>query len=84
MIHARIQESSSLEGGGSRSIWHIKKALTAFFFYLVLNLFYISPVVTFRKNYHLPRFEWGGTFPGGSNFFQGVKLLFTYRNPYNL
>ena len=93
MIHAQIQEFPSGVygggGGGSRSIWHIKKALT-FLFSLVLNLFHRSPVVTFKKNYYLPRFQWvwnifrGGGGGGGPTFYRGVQLLFPYRNPYNL
>ena len=89
MIHARIQEFSSGGGGGgggvgSRSIWHIyiKKALTTFvlfYFFLVLNLFYRSPVVTFNENYYLPRFQWGWNFfqGGGSNFLQGGQIAFS-------
>ena len=39
------------------------------FYFLVLNLFYSSPVVTFKENYYLPRFQWGW------NIFQGVQLF---------
>ena len=73
MINARIQEFSSGGGGGSRSIWHINKALTTFFFIFlsVLNLYYRSPVVTFKENYYLPRFQWGwNIFQGGGGGFQ--------------
>ena len=92
MIHARIQEfSSGGGGGGSRSICHMKKSSDNGFYliFLVLNLFYRSLVVTFKKNYYLQRFQWGGIFSrgGGSNFLQGgpiVQLLFPNRNPYNL
>ena len=43
-----------------------------FLFYLVLNLFHSSPVVTFKENYYLPRFQWGGTFSRGSpTFYRG-------------
>ena len=78
MIHARIQFSSGGGGGGGGgggrgSIWHIKKSSDNVFFYilfcLVLNLFYSSPVVTFKENYYLPRFQWGW------NIFQGVQLF---------
>ena len=55
-----------------------------FLFFFVLNLFYRSPVVTFKENYYLPRFQWGWNIFQGSNFLQGVQLLFPYRNPYNL
>ena len=67
-----------------------KSSDNVFSIFLVLNLFYRSPVVTFKENYH---FYQGSTvgmehFPGwggGSNFFPvGVQLLFPYRNPYNL
>ena len=89
--HARIQEFLlGREGGCVRLIRH-KKALTMFFFFhsLVLNLYYRIPVVTFKENYHLPRFQWGWTIFLGSNFFRmggggGVELLVPYRNPYNL
>ena len=59
-----------------------KNALTPFFFYfifLVLNLFYRSPVVTFKENYYLPRFQWGCNFfqGGGSNFLQGGPIALT-------
>ena len=94
MIHARIQEFSSDGGGGGGGVQvHLaykKKALTTFFsfIFLVLNLFYRSPVVTFKENYYFPRFQWGWNFSGGgggeSNFLQGVQLLFPNRNPYNL
>ena len=77
MIHARIQEFSSVGGGGgvgSRSIWHLKKARTTlfYFYFLVLNLFYRSPVVTFKENYYLPRFQWGwNIFQGDPTFYMG-------------
>ena len=64
MIHARIQEFSS--GGVSRSIWNIKKSSDNVFFYfifLVLNLFYRSPVgVDF--------------FTGGVQLFTGGSICF--------
>ena len=75
-------------GGGPGPGWHIKKALTFFFFnFLVLNLFYRSPVIAFKENYYLPRFQWGATFSrggGGLTFYRGIQLFFPYRNPYNL
>ena len=87
IFHARIQESSS-GGVGSRSIWQIKKALTTFFFLFNPQLILQKSGGNFQKNYHLPRFEWSGTFSRWSPIFSrgggGVKLLFTYRNPYNL
>ena len=82
MIHARNQEfSSGGGGGGSRSIWHMKKSsdnVLFYFIFLVPDLFYRGPVVTFKENYYLSRFQWGGIFSrgGGSNFLQGVQLLF--------
>ena len=79
MIHARIQEFSSGGGRGSCSIWHVKKSSdnVLFIHFLVLNLFYNSPVVTFKENYYLPRFQWGGHFPGGGGgggptFYRGL------------
>ena len=77
-------------GGGSRSIWHKKLwQRFSFFFFLVLNLFYRSSVVTFKGNYHFTKVPVGMEhFPGwggGQTFFPvGVQLLFPYRNPYNL
>ena len=64
MIHARFQIFSSgvCGGGGVRpGPSGIKKSSdnVFYFFYfkfLVLNLFYRSPVVTFNENYHFPRF----------------------------
>ena len=75
MIHARIQEySSGGRGGGVQVHLAYKKSSDNFFcfyFSLVLNLFYRSPVVTFKENYHLPRFQWGW------NIFkeEGVQLF---------
>ena len=56
-----------------------------YLFVLVLNLFCRSPVVTFKENYHCPRFQWWwNIFQGGPTFSRGVQLLFPYRNLYNL
>ena len=65
-----------------------KKALTTFFFSLVLSLFYRSQLVNFKENYHFSKFR------RGSNFFQvwgdptfsreGVQLLIPIRTSYNL
>ena len=66
MSHARIQEFSS--GGGCgvgvRSIWHIKKR---------------SPVVSFKENYYLPRFQWGWNIfqGGGVQLFTGGPIAFS-------
>ena len=76
-IHAQIQEFSS----GGVQVNLTKKALTTFFFFLVLSSFYRSQMVNFKENYHFSRFQ------TGSNIFQGgggVQLLIPYRNPYNL
>ena len=74
------------QGGVQVSV--TKKALTFFFFFLVLSLFYRSQMVNFKEIYHFWRFQRGSNiFQGGSNFFQGgggVLLLISYRNPYNL
>ena len=72
-------------GGGVRpGPSGIKKALTTFFLFfyfkfLVLSLFYRSPVVTFNENYHFPRFQsgWNIFQGGGSNFFQGCPIAFS-------
>ena len=69
--HARIQEFSS--GGGGVQVSLSKKALTTFFFFLVLSLFYRSQMVNFKEIYHFSSFQ------RGSNIFQGggggVKLF---------
>ena len=65
MIHARIQEFSSGGGGGGVQVHLAYKnsSDSGFISYLlVLNLFYRSPVVTFKENYYLPRFQWGWNF----------------------
>ena len=84
--HVRIQEFFLGRGGGGvRSIRHKKKSsdnvfFLFFFYFLVLNLFYRIPVVTFKENYHFPRFQWGWTIFLGSNFFRmgggGSNCLF--------
>ena len=74
-------------GGGSRSTWHIKKAQTTFFF-----ISFFSPQLTLQKfsGYFQRKLLFAKVpvgveyFPGGSNFLQGVQLLFPNRNPYNL
>ena len=49
-----------------------KKALTTFFFSLVLSLFYRSQMVNFKEIYHFSRLQMGSNiFQEGSNFFQG-------------
>ena len=71
MIHARIQEFSSGGGGGRGWVGGVqvhlayKKSSDNVF----LFLFYRSPVVTFKENYYLPRFQWG------RNIYQGVQLF---------
>ena len=86
MIHPRIQEFPSGGGGGggggggSRSIWHIKKSSDNVFIFFRPQLISQKPVVTFKENYYLPRFQWvwnifqGG---GGSNFLQGGPIAFS-------
>ena len=37
--------------------------------YVALNLFYRSPMVTFKENYHFPRFQVPGGFGGGDCLF---------------
>ena len=84
MINSRIQEFSSGRGGGGGDSGPsgIKKALTMLFliFFLVLNLFYRSPVVTFKENYQFPRFQWGWTILGGGGggaTFPGGPIAFS-------
>ena len=61
LIHARIQVflSGGWGMGGGGSICHKKKSLTRFFLYfvyfLVLNLFYRSPMVYLKKKFQGPR-----------------------------
>ena len=80
MIHARIQEFPS--GGGSRSIWHIKKALTTFFF---LNFYFFSPQLILQKssgNFQRKRLfakvpVGVEHFPGGPTFTRGLPIAFS-------
>ena len=73
----------SRQGGGVR-VNLTKKALTTFFFFLVLSLFYWSQMVNFEK-IHFSRFQTGSNiFQGVPTFYKGVQLLIPYRNPYNL
>ena len=74
--HAQIQAFSSGGGGGGGGGVQAnltKKALTGFFFgfFLVLSLFYRSPMVNLKENYQFSRFQRGSFSRGGSNFFQG-------------
>ena len=96
MIHARIQEFSSGGGGGSRSIWHIYKALTTFFlftffspqFILQKSSGYFQRKLLFAKVPAGVEYFPGGGGGEGPTFYRGggggVQLLFPYRNPYNL
>ena len=87
MIHARIQESLSGRGGGggaSRSIWHIKKLTTFFLFSPQLILQKSGRTFQRKLSFAKVRVGWNVFQGGGSNFFQGLKLIFLYRNPYNL
>ena len=80
-LHARIQEFSS--GGASRFICHkkLKKISDNVFLwvFLVLNLFYRSPMVNFKENCNFPRFQRGSIiFSGGRGptFYRGGEQLF--------
>ena len=57
-------------GGGEGPGQSDKKALTTIF--LVLSLFYRSQMVNFKEIYRFSRLQMG------SNFFQGVQLLFFF------
>ena len=58
------------QGGPGPSASDIKKL--TFFVFLVLKLFYRSPMVTFKENYHFPRFQRGfNIFQGGPTFSRG-------------
>ena len=81
MIHARIQEfSSGGREGGSRSIWHIKKALKTFFSFI-----FFSPQLILQKaiGYLQRKLLFAKVpvgvehFPGGSNFLQGGPIAFS-------
>ena len=61
-----MRGSRNFRQGCSRSIWHIKSYDNVF---LVLNLFYRRPTVTFIENYHFPRFQ------RGSIIFRRVQLF---------
>ena len=81
MIHARIQDFSSGGRGGGWVQVHLayKKNSENFFIFifLVLNLFYRSPVVAFKENYYLPRVQWGwNIFQGGPTFYRGSNCFF--------
>ena len=69
-VQARLPENSS----------------DAFFFFLVLNLFYSGLfMVYFKENYNFPRFRGGPTIPkgGGPTFSRRPGLNDNlYRNPY--
>ena len=85
MIHARIQEFSS--GGGVGVQVHLaykKSSDNVFFFIFIL----FSPPLILQKSKKTIICQGSsgfGTFSrGGSNFSQGVQLLFPYKNPYNL
>ena len=88
MIHARIQEFSSGGGKGGVQVHlaYIKKALTAFFFYSFKSSIYFTEVqwLLSKKTIICQGSSGGGTFSRGSNFLQGVQLLFPYRSPYSL
>ena len=97
MIHARIQKFSSgvfvcvcvCGGGGSRSIWHIKKALTTFFLF-----YFFGPQLILQKSSgYFQRKLLFAKVPVGVEFFPrwGVQLytggsncFFPIKNPYNL
>ena len=69
-------------GGGSRSIWHIKKSSDVVFFFFFI---FLSPQLILQKSidyYYLPKFQWGwNIFKGGggvgSNFLQVGPIAFS-------
>ena len=86
MTRARNQEFSSGVGGLGPS--GIKSSDNVFLFFLVLNLFYRSPVVTFKENYYFYQgssregifYRWGGGptfFQWGSNCFFPIEAHIT-------
>ena len=88
-LHARIQEFSS--GGASRFICHkkLKKISDNVFLwvFLVLNLFYRSPMVYFKENCNFPRFQRGSIIFSrgmGPTFYRGGGAIAYSLYPYNL
>ena len=68
VVHARIQDFSS----GGVQVRLTKKALTAFFFFLVLRLFYRSQMVNFKENLSFFKVPEGVQhFPEGVQLFPG-------------
>ena len=65
-------------GGGSRSIWHMKKSSgNVLFICLVLNLFYRKSSGYFQRKLLFAKLPVGVEhFPGGSNFLQGGPIAF--------
>ena len=90
MIHARIQEFSSGGGGVQVHLAYKKSSDNVYFLF-----YFFSPQLILQKSSGFFQrkllftkvrvgvgfFSRGG---GGSNFLQGVQLLFPNRNPYNL
>ena len=79
MINARIQEFSSGVcvcvcvgggGGGFRSIWHIKKALTTFFFYFIFLALNLQLILQKSSGYFQRKLLFAKV-PVGVEFFQG-------------
>ena len=69
MFHARIQEFRQVWGGGvSRSIWHIKKALTTFFF---LFYFFSPQLILQKSSGYFQRKLLFAKVPVGVDFFPG-------------
>ena len=68
---------------GSRSIWHIKKALTTFSstYFTEVQLLLSKKTIICHGSTGCGTFSRGG---GVQLFTGGVQLLFPYRNPYNV
>ena len=93
MIHARIQEflSGGGRGGGSRSIWHIKKSSDVFFIYSFSPQFILQKSSGYFQGKllfvnvpvgveHFPGAGGGGgvqLFKGGSNCFCPIETHIT-------
>ena len=77
ITHARIQEFSS---GGVQV-----HPMTVFVVVVFLFIFFSPQLITFKENYHFPRFQGVQHFPGGGGGGGGgCQLLISYRNPYNM